>query len=180
MKMRHLLPGLFVLFLFVVAEAATQPPTGHFGFRATVEGEEFEARFADFEVVPRLGANRLPTGFSVAVTLAGTDSGNADRDAEMQLAEWFDSGVHPLATFEAREVAARPGGGFAASGALTIKGVSRPLTVPFDWRADARGLALRGAVELDRRWFGVGPEDDSSVAAPVTVFFDLMWHGDEI
>jgi hypothetical protein len=34
---------------------------------------------------------------------------------------------------------------------------------------------MHGEIDLDRRWFDVGPLDDSSVDATVSVFFSLGW-----
>lgn len=151
---------------------------GRFGFRATVEGEQFEARFSDFSVVPQLGPDRLPTGFAVEIAVNAIDSGNADRDAEMQLGEWFDTAAHPVARFHAQGVEIAPRGGYVAKGELHVKGVGRSIAVPFSWRSNPGGTRMTGEVMLDRRWFGVGPGDDSSVAAGVTVFFDLAWGAD--
>lgn len=160
------------------AAQAVRMTEGSFGFRATVEGEQFEARFGDFLVLAQLGPGRLPTGFTVEIAMAAIDSGNADRDAEMQLSEWFDTAAHPVARFQAQAVEKDLEGGYVAKGELQIKGVRRALAVPFAWHTDPHRLRLSGQVRLDRRWFGVGPEDDSSVAAEVTVFFQLAWGAD--
>jgi len=161
------------------AEQAARMTEGSFGFRATVEGEQFEATFSAFSVVPQLGPERLPTGFAVEITMAAIASGNVDRDAEMQLTEWFDIAAHPVASFRAQEVGIAPQGGYVARGELLIKGVERSIAVPFSWQSGPRGLRMTGEVMLDRRWFGIGPMDDSSVAAEVTVFFNLARGADE-
>ena len=177
------LPGLAWVLVFPLACAGVQAaepvgaPEGPFGFRANVEGEQFEARFGRFAVVPRLDAERLPTGFSVEVDMFAIDSGNSDLDTEMQTAEWFDTAAYPVATFLAQDVAIGPQGGYVAKGELEIKGVRRAFEVPFTWQTGPRRFELRGEAGLDRRWFGVGPGDESSVAARVTVFFDLSWGG---
>lgn len=171
---------LLLTALGVLADAHSRQPPGVFGFRATVEGEQFEARFKDFAVRPRLDVKRLPTGFVVQVGLRDIDSGNADLDDEMATADWFDVVAYPVARFQADEVVVTPQGGFAANGELTIKGVQRSIAVPFSWQLTPREIRMRGELTLDRRLFGVGPQDDSSVGAWVSVFFDLVWDVDEI
>lgn len=150
-------------------------PGGSFGFRAQVEGERFEARFTDYRVLPSLDTAGRPLGFEVEVDLGAIDSGDPERDAEMRRPEWFDVERHPQASFSAVRVASGPEGGLIAEGELRLKGVSQPIAVPFTWDRDGDRLEMRGGVELDRRWFGIGPADDGSVAAGVQVFFDLAW-----
>jgi len=177
-----LLSGLVMLVTLAGVEAGQSVDLGAegaFGFRASVEGESFEARFGRFEVAPQLNEERQPQGLSVEIDMADIDSGNADRDAEMQLPEWFDSAAHPVAGFRAAMIRTGGRGRHIAEGELQIKGVTRPVEVPFFWVARGNRLELRGEFVLDRRWFGVGPEDDGSVAASVTVFFDLAWEAGE-
>jgi polyisoprenoid-binding protein YceI len=150
-------------------------PQSRFGFRAVVEGEPFTAEFRRFEVNPVIDRAGMPTGFDVTVHLGGIDSGNADRDREMAAREWFDAAAHPLARFRSTAVERRPDGRFVAAGELIIKGNGRPIEIPFDWRSGDSGVAMHGQIDLDRRWFDVGPPDDSSVDATVSVFFSLGW-----
>lgn len=156
------------------------PGEGRFGFRAVVEGEEFEAVFRQFEAKPHLDRARIPLGFEVEVDLRNISSGNADRDAEMVTAEWFDVGRFPVARFRADDVEAVAEGAYVSHGELNLKGVTRPVDVPFSWRITPQGAQMTGEVTLDRRWFGVGPGDDSSVAATVKVFFVLAWSSDDL
>jgi len=178
------LPGLTALLMVLsCSSTARATPPDHlteasFGFRATVESEQFEARFGDYSVVPRLGPGLRPTGFAVEIAMAAIDSGNIDRDAEMQLSEWFDTATHPTARFHAQEVGHTLQDGYVARGAVNIKGVARSIEVPFSWQSATGRLRMMGEIVLDRRWFGVGPADDSSVAAEVTVFFDFAWGTD--
>lgn len=171
-------PAIF--WLLATAAVAAEPvlqADSRFGFRAVVEGEAFEARFGRFSVTPLLDADRQPVGFTVEVDLNATDSGSVERDAEMRGADWFDVAGHPRARFHGLAVEPAGQGGFVTRGELELKGVTRPLAVPFSWTVRPAGMQMTGQVELDRRWFGVGPADDSSVAAGVTVYFDLLWRG---
>lgn len=170
--------GLALLFVVAAAVQADAPPLeadSRFGFRAVVEGEAFEARFRRYRVSPVLSPARLPLGFEVTIDLGDIDSGDADRDAEMRRPEWFDVARHPTATFSAEQVERATPAGYVAHGELRLKGVARPVAVPFDWVVQGSGVQMTGRVELDRRWFKVGPGDDSSVAAGVEVFFALRW-----
>ncbi|MCG6966476.1 MAG: YceI family protein [Chromatiaceae bacterium] len=173
--LRHCVLILWAACAAAYAADPTLTAGSRFGFRAVVEGEAFEATFGRFAVTPSLGAQRRPLGFDVEVDLHAIDSGNADRDAEMATSAWFDVARYPSARFRATRVEAVPAGGYLAHGDLSLKGVTRPVTVAFTWQPGPRQIEMRGQVELDRRWFGVGADEDSSVAAGVTVFFDLAW-----
>lgn len=155
-----------------------QPIAGRFGFRVTVEGEPVQASFGRFAVTPYTDAMRQPVGFDVEVDMRAVSTGNADVDAEMAAAAWLDVASYPVARFSARRVEAGPPGGYIARGDFRLKDTVRPVGVPFAWQPVAGGVRMTGEVLLDRRLFGVGPDDDSSVATEVTVFFDFTWdHG---
>lgn len=164
------------ILLVALAHAAGPEPAGEgrLGFRATVEGTEFVTEARVFTVQPRLDDSGRPVGFDVAVEVRGLDSGEADRDREMLGSGWLDAGRYPHILFRSRRVE-RTAAGYRALGALDIKGVVQDVAVPFTWYHADDTLRMHGEVELDRRRFGVGPADTSSVAAGVTVFFDLSW-----
>jgi polyisoprenoid-binding protein YceI len=95
---------------------------------------------------------------TVTVAAASIDTRNARRDTHLRSADFFDSASHPDITFTADGV--RPGGpGAAVTGALTIRGQTRPLTV--DATVSVRG---DGEVELD----AAGPVDRAA--------FGLTWN----
>jgi polyisoprenoid-binding protein YceI len=155
-----------------------QPVAGRFGFRVAVEGESVQADFGSFAVTPYTDAMRQPVGFDVEVDMRAVSSGNADADAEMAAADWLDVATYPVARFRARRVESAPAGGYIAHGDFTLKDTIRPISVPFAWQPVAGGVRMTGEVLLDRRLFRVGPDDNRSVAAEVTVFFDFIWdHG---
>ena len=146
---------------------------GRLGFIATAEGESFEAWFDDFTVRPSLGGTR-PLAFEAEIGLGSVDSGYPDRDIEMRGPDWLDAEGHPLASFHGTSVES-VAAGFLVHGDLTLKGAVRTLAVPFHWEASADRLAMRGRVDVDRRWFGIGPAEVDAVAPTVTVIFEFVW-----
>ena len=173
--LRRSVPCLLLLAGAALASAWVTQPQGGFAFRAVVEGEPFVAEFRRFEVIPAIDRAAMPVGFDVTVDLAAIDSGNRDRDREMASPEWFDLAEHPAAHFRSTSVTPLGDGAYVVAGDLTIKGAARRIEIPFDWQSSGSSAAMRGGVDLDRRWFGVGPDDDSSVGATVSVSFDLRW-----
>jgi polyisoprenoid-binding protein YceI len=100
-----------------------------------------------------------------------------DGEVNQELAEpeWFGTAAYPAARFVSDDIVPADGG-FLARGQLRIKGVERPLEVPFAWRPDGRQGRLTGAVELSRLAWQVGAGEwasDASLADRVRVSFDV-------
>ena len=148
------------------------------GFRATAEGESFDAWFNEFTIRPSIDGIQ-PSAFEVEIRLDSVDSGFSDRDIEMRGPDWLDVEGHPVARFQSTSVEPAADGGFVTHGGLTLKGVDRTLAVPFTWEVSEHRLAMRGMVDVDRRWFGVGPMEDDAVAPGVIVTFEFIWVRDD-
>ena len=68
--------------------------------------------------------------------------------------DWFDSAAHPNAVFTATVPQER--GKYVAHGTLNLRGVSKPLDLPFDLKIDGAKAVVSGRAGLDRVAFGVG------------------------
>jgi polyisoprenoid-binding protein YceI len=92
---------------------------------------------------------------TVTVAAASIDTRNARRDTHLRSADFFDSGNHPDITFTVHGI--RPSGqGVAVTGALTVRGRTRPLS--FDAAASAHGdgeIWLDAEVHVNRADFGL-------------------------
>jgi cytochrome b561/polyisoprenoid-binding protein YceI len=83
--------------------------------------------------------------------------------------EFFDVAAFPTATFRASIAPA--GEAFAATGMLTLRGVEKPVTLPFTLTIEGDQATMAGEVTLDRRDFGMGPsyKDETTVGFATTV-----------
>ena len=92
---------------------------------------------------------------TVTVAAASIDTKNTRRDTHLRSADFFDSGNHPDITFTADGI--RPSGrGVAVTGALTVRGRTRPLS--FDAAASVQGdgeVWLDAEVHINRADFGL-------------------------
>jgi cytochrome b561/polyisoprenoid-binding protein YceI len=88
--------------------------------------------------------------------------------------EFFDAAQHPTAVFRARLLA--EAGGKVADGTLTLRGVERPVRLPFELVVEGDLARMEGETVLDRRDFGIGQSygDEGSVGFPVTVKVELV------
>jgi polyisoprenoid-binding protein YceI len=92
---------------------------------------------------------------TVTVAAASIDTKNAQRDGHLRSPDFFDSGHEPDITFAADGIRAS-GQGVAATGALTVRGRTRPLS--FDAMASVRDdgeIWLDAEVHINRADFGL-------------------------
>lgn len=92
----------------------------------------------------------------VSIDMASATSGDEQRDASLPSSDWFDVAANPKATFTATRFEKTGDGRYVARGRLTLRGVSRPLNLPFRLKIDGDTAQVSGVTSLDRTTFGVG------------------------
>jgi len=108
------------------------------------------------------------------VDLASIDMGSEEGDTEAKRKPWLNIEVFPKATFVADSVKASGPGKYVATGKLTIKGISQPITAPFTLADSAGARVVEGQFPLKRLQFkiGEGPwADTDTVADEIVVRF---------
>jgi len=119
---------------------------------------------------------------SAMITIDMTDqhSGDATRDAMLQKPDWFNVLDFPKAVFQTTSFIAKGGNAYDARGTLTLKGVSKPLTLPLSIVINGDTATATGAVALHRRDFRVGQggqfETEKPVALDVKVTVNVTAH----
>ena len=99
-------------------------------FEVTQMGTPIEGRFSRFEAAIDFDASDLSTAsVTTTIELDSVDTGNAERDTEIRGANWFDVANHPQATFVST-MFARDGDGYAVTGDLSIRGISKTVVTP--------------------------------------------------
>jgi polyisoprenoid-binding protein YceI len=125
---------------------------------------------------------RKPEGGSVALQIdtASASLGVPMSDAELPKAPWFDTAHFPRASFQSSAIKALGDGRFEMAGKLTIKNISRQVTVPVSI-APANGHAVAsGSFTIQRLDYKVGDgewTDTSVVGNEVLVRFRLTLAG---
>jgi polyisoprenoid-binding protein YceI len=96
---------------------------------------------------------------TVVIDMRSFDTGDAQRNGLLGGRDFFDVAQFPQARFTATQLR-RTAGGYVATGALTLRGITRTLAVPFTWRVIESGGRkvglLDGTTVLKRLDFGVG------------------------
>lgn len=130
-------------------------------FSGTQTGTPFTGVFENFDAVIVFDPADLPSArIEAVIDTASARTGDRQRDAALPGAEWFSSQAFPEARFVSATVTAAGEGAYEAAGMLSIRGVERPLTLPFTMTVvDGRATA-DGAVTLNRTDFGIGQGED--------------------
>jgi len=126
-------------------------------FMVDYEGAAAPGRFDRFEVLLSVDpATGKPGDLQVSVDTTSAGMGSTDIDDAVAAPEWFDSRSFPRASFRSDNIQEHEDLGYAAEGVVSIKGVDRPLTVPFHWRTESDEAEMTGSVILSRLDFGIG------------------------
>jgi polyisoprenoid-binding protein YceI len=97
----------------------------------------------------------------LTIKAASIDTRNPDRDNHLRSNDFLAMEEHPELTFRTTEVRRVDESHFAVTGDLTIRGVTRPVTIDFDYlgsTVDPWGktrLGFEGSTTINRRDFGV-------------------------
>jgi polyisoprenoid-binding protein YceI len=129
-----------------------------------VHGDEgFTGRFGTFDAAITLDPDELEAAqITAAVDLGSVDAGTTERNESLPEADWFDIARHPRATFRSTEVRRVGDGRYEADGVLSIKGVDRPVTMPFTLTVAGDRAVADAAITLDRTAYGIGQGEFAS------------------
>ncbi|MDJ0956102.1 MAG: YceI family protein [Arenicellales bacterium] len=148
------------------------------GFVATYDEVPFEGRFEDFEAAIRFDPSTLDqASFKVNVTITSVNTDSPDRDEGMLEQDFFDASQYPSATFTSTAFAKSTNGdGYDVTGDLAIKGISKPISLNFNWEVSDNAARLHGQGSVKRTDFKVGTgdwEEDDTIGFDVQIVFDL-------
>jgi len=104
-----------------------------------------------------------PANSRVQLTIkaASIDTNNADRDGHLRSNDFFDMDTYPDITFTSTKVERGDDGNYRVAGDLTIKGVTKPVTVDFEYTGAAvdpynnQRIGFEGKTTVNRKDWGV-------------------------
>jgi polyisoprenoid-binding protein YceI len=165
MKRLALLLALALPGAAMAADYTVQPASSTLGFSNTFQGESFNGQFGQWTAAISYDPAHLAASkFDVEVTLASVKTGDSDRDGALPGPDFFDVAKFPKAHFVTTGFR-RSGGKVIADGTLTLRGVSKPVSLEVAFKPQGSGATLDVAGTLQRLDFGVGTGDyaDTSV-----------------
>ena len=135
-------------------------------FSSTFNGDAFSGGFsrwdADIHFDP---ANLAGSSVTVSIDAASAATGDADRDQALPTPKFLSAGKFPRATFTAHSFKALGGGKYLAAGQLSLRGVTRPLALPFTLAIAGDRARMNATLPLDRLAFGVGQDEWRATSA---------------
>src|SRR5688500_11768546 len=81
--------------------------------------------------------NPAESHLKLTIQAASIDTRNADRDGHLRSNDFFDMETYPEITFESTAVEQLDPESYRVTGDLTIKGVTKPVTVDFEYAGTA-------------------------------------------
>lgn len=118
--------------------------------------------FDDFTAEAHVdGSNPSASNVTVTINVDSVDTRNGDRDAHLKSADFFDTENFPTMKFVSTDVALDADGTIKITGDFTIKDVTKPLTIPFEFTGAATDpfgnerIGFEGDVEINRKDWGL-------------------------
>lgn len=116
--------------------------------------------FTDFEGTASTGENLTDARINLVIRATSIDTGSEDRDGHLRSGDFFDVETYPTITFASTTVAVA-GENLRVEGNLTIKDVTRPVTMDFEFDGVAvdpfgnERVGLSGSLPVNRKDFGL-------------------------
>ncbi|MFE3558032.1 YceI family protein [Streptomyces sp. NPDC059193] len=107
------------------------------------------------------GSDPARSTASIDVTIGSVNTGIGDRDAHLLGSDFFDAELFPLMTFRSTRAAQLGGDAYRITGELTIKDVTRPLSIDLEFTGSATDVygnervGFEGSAEILRSDWGL-------------------------
>jgi polyisoprenoid-binding protein YceI len=119
-------------------------------------------RFADYTGTIQVDRAK-PANSTVEFTIQATsiDTAEPRRDQHLRSADFFDVATHPTITFKSTSVKANGKDSFLVTGDLTMRGVTKPVTLPVTLLGEGKDpmgnekMGLETALTINRKDFGL-------------------------
>ena len=118
-------------------------------------------QFGEFEGRAHVDtATPSDSSIELAISAASISTGSPDRDGHLRSADFFDVEQFPTWTFRSTQVA-RDGDTWTVTGDLTIKAVTKPVTIEFEQTGSAvdpfgnTRVGFEGALTVNRKDWGL-------------------------
>ncbi|WP_313023444.1 YceI family protein [Mobilicoccus sp.] len=117
--------------------------------------------FTEFEGAARTETGLENAAIELTAQVASIDTRNADRDGHLRTNDFFDAERFPTIEFRSTDVTAADDDTLRVTGDLTLKGVTKPVTIDFEYGGQAQDpygnerIGFDGATTIDRSDFGI-------------------------
>jgi polyisoprenoid-binding protein YceI len=130
-------------------------------FKGAYQNEAFNGKFVKFDAAISFDeADPAQDKFDVKVAVASVQTESSERDDTLKSEDFFDSAKFPQAHYVTVSFAKASDGGLEAKGTLTIRTVSKPVTLKVKFAGSGNGATLDVDTTLNRLDFGLGAGPD--------------------
>jgi hypothetical protein len=98
--------------------------------------------------------------FNLKIEVSSINTGNGMMNKKAQTEEWFDAKKYPQIKFKSTKVE-KKGNDYVITGYLTIKGVTKSVSIPAAVTSSGNKLTFKGTFSVARLDFKVGHKSDS-------------------
>jgi cytochrome b561/polyisoprenoid-binding protein YceI len=140
-------------------EWTVKPELSQIAFEATGGGYTTRGTFGQYKAeiefdpeLPKETSIRILFNMSTALT------GTADVDDALKSADYFNPGQFPTAQYVAKGAEPAGNGKYVLNGRLTLKGITKPVTVPFSIDIKSGTADVAAETKINRLDFGIGPQ----------------------
>jgi polyisoprenoid-binding protein YceI len=176
--MNSFLVALLFISLNTVAQNYTPVDSGskvHFVIKnfGIGTGGDFSGLKGEITFLPETLAK---SNFNVTVSTSTIDTDNEMRDKNLVSDEYFDATKFPVIKIVSSKIEKTnktAAGYYFFTGSLTIKGITKTISFPFQAKKVADGFLFTGNFEIDRTQFGVG-EKNIVLSDRVTVSLSVL------
>ena len=155
----------------------TVEPGSRLGFTARYASDPVPGTFHKWSAKIRFCEDDpAKAAINATVSLASADTQDPSRDDNLRGASFFDTASFAQARFTANGFKQLAPGRYAASGTLSLHGVSRPVRLVFTLKVTGDTALAQGSTTLSRLAFGVGSDEWSAtdqIPDPVGVQFTI-------
>ena len=117
-------------------------------------------RFGTFEGTITIAENPLESTVEASADTASVNTNDDGRDTHLRNSDFFEAETYPKITFVSTTIEP-DGGDYKLNGDLTIKGVTKSITLPLEYQGSAKDpfgntrIGFEGTTQIERSDYGV-------------------------
>ncbi len=149
----------------LASEWSVKPEGSQIGFEASGGGYTAKGTFSQYRTEIEFDPD-VPEETSVRVLLdmSSAATGTADADQTLKSADFFNPAQFPTAQFVAKGAKPSGNGRYILNGRLTLKGVTKPVALPFLIDIKSGTARVNAETKINRLDFGIGPQSLAGLA----------------
>ena len=93
--------------------------------------------------------------FDVTIDVNSINTGNGMQNKHAKGADWFDAAKHPAIKFTSKKFV-KSGAAYQVTGDLLMHGVTKEVTIPFQFKKSGTGAVFSGNFNINRNDFKIG------------------------